>query len=445
MRRRVFLATAAVGAGTAGCTGRASNADSGSTGNSSDEGADSPEPSQNRTVRAEEQMESGQEITVGSGLTLTAANQTLTEEAATTELDLVTEEIGNRLAFVEFTARNDGDEPINLPSLGEIAMVVEGQQYSAHNRFAGELTDPVSGEWYEGIEQARSGVETSGWLLFELPGDTEIGRLSWSREVFGNPETEYLIAEWNLTFGGGSLPNFRVVEFDVSERVDPYSAVEAEITIENTGAETGTFEGAVRGADIDDPIEVSESVPPGQTDTVSVWIPYPENFISTPFETTYEIGQKSQVVRYASPTLQEGEWFEHPTGISVQTSNVETAHQIEYEIIAGQSETETAGQGLQYLIFNLQTENRSGGDAGRVNPSSFGVVDGGAVESDVALRTGEELVEPVTGTAYEPQPHLPDETLSGWVVLSVPDGLSEDAVITYRDLEYNELTPRWSF
>lgn len=444
-RRRFLLTGSAVM--LAGCVGSASDADttSSSDSNSTSKPNTSDLETGERTPAAEEQPASPKRETTDPTLTLTARNQVLTEEASTTELGIVTEEVGNRLAFVEFTAQNTGDEPVDLPILDEIAMVVEGKQYPAHHRFAGELTKPISGPWYEGVEQARTGVETSGWLLFEVPGDTEMGRVSWSREVFRSVDTEYVAAEWDLNFGGASLPNFDIVAFDVPDRIDPYSVAEAEISVENTGAERGTFNAAITGDDINDPIEISETVPAGQTKTFSAWIPYPDKFVSTPFESTYRIGSRSSTVRYESPTLQEGEWFEHPTGYDIQVSNIKTAHQVEYEIIAGRGETETANQGMQYLLFELTTADSSGGDAGRVSPNQFEVVDNTAVESDSAFRSGETLVEPVSGDPYTAERHAPDEHLNGWVILQVPTGLSEDATIVFQNLDYNDLKPAWSF
>lgn len=440
MKRRAYLATAAVGVGSAGCVGRASNTDSGSNSNNSD---GDQETGQNSTVTVEDQMESGEQITIDSGLSLTAANQTLTDEASTTELDIVTEEVGNRLAFVEFTARNDADEPINFPRRDEIAMVVDGQQYPAHRSFRGGLTSPITGEWYETIEQARSGVETSGWLLFEVPGNTDMGRLSWSRRLLVG-EDEYMTAEWDLPFEPDELPNFDVTRFDLPETAVPYSTIEAKIEVQNSGGDSGTFEAEVTGEEIDEPIEISESIPPRETQTTSVFIPYPDSLVDTPFETTYELGPVTRVVRYESPILNEGEWFEHPEGYNMQVSSVQFADQIEYRNVVDEVTALDSGQGLQYLIFQLTTENRTSDDGRRVRPRQFTVVDDRDLNPETVLGIGDEMVSPVSGSQYRPEVHMPNESLNGWIVFEVSESLSNDAAIQFGELDYEDLKPAWS-
>jgi hypothetical protein len=452
MDRRQFLALSSAGVlgSAAGCTGGDSPTD--------DAGSNATPTSEATASGPGSAASVGETVTTETGIAITATDAQLVNEAMTPDGKLIPSESGHRIALVRLEAENTADAPRNLPAPEEIAMVTGGTQYPAEVDFGGrrsdeytQLTEPVSGEFYESIQDARPSVSASGWVLFDVPTNTSSGRLSWSRSEFVDGEEVALTAEWDLQFDPASLANIQVDRVDAPSTALHHYEVDVVLEVSNSGGTEGTFEGAIRSENLQDPVPVTATVPAGESTTVAVSVPYPNYLLidteDGPVETTYSIGDESFTVTFESPTLDAGEGVTYPSGLYLELREIRRIGSYVTEGPFGDPMTQRPDQGYQFLAFRFVVENRGEQTLGVVGAYNFSVLGDGEYDPSVALgRTDGTVSGEISGGVYPNPESIPANTsVSGWVVLEVTQGVGENPRIEYQNetSDYPMLAPEW--
>jgi len=447
--RRNFLALSSVGLiGAAGCTG----------GGSSSEGSDTT-PTGEATASGPGSAPSvGETVTAENGIAITATDAQLANDAMTPDGELIPSESGHRLVLVHVEAQNTAEAPRNLPTVEELAMVTGGTQYPAEVNFGPRrsesytrLTEPVSGEFYEPIENARPSVSASGWLLFDVPTNTESARLSWSRSTFtGDGEVTYSAA-WDLQFDPDSLSNIQIESIDAPSTALHHHDVDVILELSNTGGTEGTFESAIASESLDEPVPVTATLAPGESTTVAVSVPYPNPSLLLNEEgaqkVTYAVDGQSFTVTFQSPTLDPGEGASYPSGLYLEVSQIQQISEYVVEGAFGDPTTRRPEQGYQFIAFRFLVENRGDQTLGAVGPWNFKIVADQEYDASVELgRSGGDVSGDISGTVYSSPDSIPaNGSHSGWIVLEVTQGIGSNPRIEYQNLssDYPRLAPEW--
>lgn len=449
-RRFIALSSAGVLGSAAGCTGGDS---------STDEDGSNATPTGEATASGPGSAASvGETVTTETGIAITATDAQLVNDAMTPDGVLIPSESNHRLALVHLEAENTADAPRNLPEVEEIAMVTGGTQYPAEVDFGSRraddytrLTDPVSGKFYEPIEDARPSVSASGWVLFDVPTNTSGGRLSWSRSEFVDGEEVALTAEWDLQFEPESLANIQIERVDAPPTALHHHEVDVVLEVSNSGGTQGTFEGAIRSENLQDPVPVTTTVPAGESTTVAVSVPYPNYLLidteDGPVETTYSVGKQSFTVTFQSPTLGAGEGVTYPSGLYLELREIRRIGSYVTEGPFGDAMTQRPDQGYQFIAFRFLVENRSDQTLGAVGPYNFSILGDEEFDPSVSLGLADNDVSgEITGNVYANPDSIPANTsVSGWVVLEVTQGIGQNPRIEYQNetSDYPLLAPEW--
>jgi hypothetical protein len=100
---------------------------------------------------------------------------------------------GSRLVAVQLTLTNEGS--VNYEdSVGNIAAVITSEGYS----FSTTFSDTKAGPGFEGSVVLTPGDVRTGWIVFEVPIDLEVVKITAALNSGFGPE----VGEWNLIIGG---------------------------------------------------------------------------------------------------------------------------------------------------------------------------------------------------------------------------------------------------
>ncbi|MEA1931177.1 MAG: hypothetical protein U9O06_06485, partial [Euryarchaeota archaeon] len=147
----------------------------------------------------------------------------------------------NMFVFARFRAENTADNAQPLPYINDIQLIAGSDQYDEYGiDFFSEnngIDDPVTGDRYQGEDDARSGVVSEGWLIFEIPRDTENIEISWA----GGYEHDEFEASWEATLDSSQLPQIEGVEIEMADEVEVGDELEIQILAENSGGGEGTL------------------------------------------------------------------------------------------------------------------------------------------------------------------------------------------------------------
>lgn len=446
--RRQFLALSSVGvAGVAGCTGGSSSG-ANSTGTTTTSEATASGPGDAASV--------GETVTTENGIAITVTDARLANNLETADGPLTPTEPGRRAALVRIEAQNTADTPRDLPTAEEIVAVTGGTQFPAtvspgaedeHQR----LESPVSGEFYQSIEQARPSVTAGGWTVFSVPTNTESARLSWSRSTFtGDGEVTYSAA-WDLQFNPDALANIHIDRIDPPSTALHHHDVDVILELSNTGGTEGTFESAITSESLDEAVPVTATLAPGESTTVAVSVPYPNPSLllneEGAQEVTYGIDGQSFTVTFQSPTLDPGEGVSYPSGLYLEVSQIQQISEYVVEGAFGDPTTRRPEQGYQFIAFRFLVENRGDQTLGTVGPWNFNIVADQEYDASVELgRSGGDVSGDINGTVYSSPDSIPaNSSHSGWVVLGVTQGIGSNPRIEYQNLssDYPRLAPEW--
>jgi len=371
------------------------------------------------------------------GVETTVERVVLANELATNENELVPDE-GERFLLVEVRSRNVGDQQTRLPTRRDFAVIVDNSQFETIDwtsfNSPTRATAPESGPLYEGDRNAFPGVETSGWLVFEVPANVSEPTIAVSTGQY----KDAAIAYWQATVDSQALPNISVTSVELPATAERYTSTTATLTLENTGDAAGQFQTTV-GRDVySEPISVSVRVPGGETIQHSVELLYPPLSLDTRQEATFHFGERSVTVEYERPVRQVGEGFQTASGTEIAVRDLVVGDDLVLYSSWDGGYTEVDRRDTQRWVF-VQLEIRNIVNASEFNPpgyGSFAIVDSGSEVGSLEYPHmgggGREFRGSVTGDPYEAQSARGGESFIGWLVFRV--GINAN---------YDEIGVRW--
>lgn len=333
---------------------------------------------------------------------------------------------GQRFLLVRVSSTNVGDEQVDLASASDFAALLGDDQRSQYefSSFSrpSRLTEPVSGELYEGQTSAFSNVASSGWFVFEVPMDTEHAVIAWGPSSYEESGQAY----WRTRLNPKSLPGVHLVSVDVPDSAVRYEPTDITLTVENSGGAEGTFEATI-GEDLyESPIEVNVAVPAGETIQKTVTLPYASEYFGTRDEATISISGEEHTITYTQPRAQLGDSFTAPSGLKVTVYEVEVGSELmTYDGFSEEYTEMRLEDGNRWVFVNLGVVNTGDSSITAPSPLSFSLLDDGAEVGTVAypstFGSSREFRGTITDDPYsDPGTLSPGDAASGWVIYEVP-------------------------
>ena len=341
----------------------------------------------------------------------------------------------DRFAFVVIEAENTTDTTVTLPRRDEFSLVVDDRQYSAKTPTTvedfqeepiSEVTNPSFGDIYTTVENARSGVATNGWILFQVPQDTKSGEISWYRQY----EMEDPVST-SVSFNPGELANLNLVGIEAPSQVERHSQFRVDVTVENTGGGFGEWEGNLNIDPGDGGGGIAIGVHPGETVTKSYEFDYPIQDWETTTTAKVSINGQSETVEFVTPTRDLGEKYNTPNGLSIAVTDTKVPNEVVIDsMVFGEYTNFEPKEGNYLLLARLSVKNNDGVE--RIPPQTGSL----SIYSDDDDEMDKEVVypslgnsdfrEPVSEPSFDFDTVDSGESISGWVLFRVDDELDPE-------------------
>ncbi|WP_049970797.1 DUF4352 domain-containing protein [Haladaptatus cibarius] len=341
-------------------------------------------------------------------------------------------EPGNDRMFVlaHVSAKNKDDEPHKLPSTSSFALITGSSQYENYRNATymsdSQVTAPVSGNFYSGLQEARPQIAKDGWLLFAVPRETEQVTIAWSGHLELSGEEAY----WKATIDSSTLPNISVKSIDAPDSVQIGEQFTATITIHNTGGSAGTISTSYSVATPSDAAEeytLKKEVPAGETITKEITLR--PQVLGTASVTLSKPNKNTTIS--VKPALRKiGESFQFEEGLQLSVRDLVFSDSYSYETYFG-NKTTSADSGKQFLFVEFRAKNST--DTAQSIPSGRDIsvtVEGTSYDlTDTNANVYDGFVSPVSGDEYPRYVGTlgSGKTKEGWVIYKIPsDAAKED-------------------
>jgi len=440
MRRRSLIAALALG--LAGCSSSGSDSDpttesgGGSTASTT---ASTATATPSGAVR-ENRMSIGSSFTYDSTVKVTVDKARLANTLTTTDTKELDPGDGNRFLLVHVTTQNVSDGQARLPPRMEFAAILGRSQkepYYDDNFNAPsdlEIKAPVTGPLYFGQKGAFAGVKTSGWLVFEVPADTDAATIAWGRQNYEGSGQSY----WKADLSPNNLSGVSLKSVEIPETAERYTPTPITLTVTNTGGVEGTFAATITNRNYDSPVEIKITVPAGESVTKQVNIPFPANPYAVVDEQTISLGGSEYTLSYTDPTRTVGNSFTTSTGLELTTYEFATGPHLETYDSYEDSYTEVQlPDGSRWVFVHIGVQNTGNSSQIAPYPSSFSLLSGsgsvGSREYPPSYSSSREFRGTVDGNPYDPQTQLaPGERIDGWLVYKAPLSALSDLGIRWE-------------
>lgn len=391
-----------------------------------------------------------------SGVELEVKEVTLSHKLVTDEDESYVPDPGNLFLFLKIESRNAGDEIVNLAHRRELRVIVGDEQFEPLKVSEGftesvpdGYTEPMRGDTYETVSDARPDVASSGILAFEIPADAEQAELTWARE-FEQEKPLY----WTLSLNPDSVPQFEIQEIKVPNEAEYYSEFQVELRVRNDGG-AGLFDRGILVEPTEDYYELNRQIGAGETVTITQTIEYPGQEYELTEEATIRTIFKEQTVSFVTPTREVGEFYTGPDGLKITISDYRLT---DYAAREGAWDTPveyTPDSGEDLLLVEFTIENTD--STSRVIPRNSNVTlqteDGEhdiTVEHPTSFSGDKAFVEPFRADVITENQISPGEYIEGWTLYRIPQGtnLRESYLKwsrdTWKEVKYDDLQARWS-
>ena len=430
MQRRAFLVTAA-GVSVAGCSGSSDDNQSGAV--------------------------AGESLAAGAGVELEVQEVILTHELRTEEGEIYIPESGNLFLFLRIESRNSGEEIVDLAGRDELRLVYDQEQFEPlvsnielSDPAISEYEEPMSGELYQTVEDARPDITSSGILAFEIPVGSEEARLTWARE-YEQDEPLY----WTLSLNPDSVPQFQIEEVRTPERAEYYSDFELEVEVTNNGPE-GAFTRNITVQPAGDQYQIREQIPGNETVTVTKTIAYPARDLELIDDATISMPFHEASVPFGTPTRNVGEFYTGPAGLRVSVTDYE---ETDRAVRNGGFEDEVvyeadSGERLLFVEFTIENTDDESRQIPRNSNVFIETTDGESFELEVrhptAFSGDERFTDPIQGGVITQNSLEPGESIAGWTLYAATESIDLDNAYLkwvrggFVSSKFHRLQARWS-
>lgn len=360
--------------------------------------------------------------------------------------DLFAPSSGSVLAVLHLSIENQTEEKIRVGA--DSFAIPNGDVITSISNYSVSLSDfrEPDGQPLDRTEIGPNETGT-GWILADVPYEqvTSGLQLTWDRSLYSStPE-----ASW--TFGSHVAPAFEISDFDFPNEVEIGTTATGSVTVQNTGDETGAFQGILERRDVGghewEQLEtVTLEIEAGSEASWSTEIQEP--YIG-PSEYRFLPETTPRTIDFVPATRSFGDSYTTPEGQEISVSlgmmNFD-GFDTEYTLDNWSEDTVTAESGNQFAFVNISVENTGPDPDIPPRQDAFSALVAGNEYSVFAADDWgrADFKSPITGSEYYPGGvDDPGEITSGWLVFQVPDDLSvEDLTVQYSPDEY--LTAKWS-
>ena len=287
MRRRSLIA--ALGIAVAGCTSdsepSSEETQNGTPDNTAEETETPASPIRDDTVPI------GESVTYNGQVRVTVDEARLANTVTLADNDEPDSRGDDSLFLViQVSSKNIGEGQVDLAYKNDFALLLGSEQRDLFEFSLGlppsAMTAPISGDFYDGETDAFAGVSSSGWLVYSVPEEAEHAVIAWGMSSYEVSKQAY----WRLNLDPGALPNVQLTSVDVPNVAIRHQPTQIILTIQNTGGSEGTYETTIGDDLYGSPINVSVTVPAGETVEETIELPYPELNYGTRDEATISFG-----------------------------------------------------------------------------------------------------------------------------------------------------------
>lgn len=142
--------------------------------------------------------------------------------------------------FVSIRVTNTADAPRTLPSVDTFRLLTDAEHNTPHAD-SGQYTEPVYGEPYTGMADARADVEASGYLVFRIPRRRTTMELSF----YDRTAERDIRWQFDPSAAIGEYPILALKSMQAPERSAVGDPIEIGLTVSNDGDATGSIDGTV--------------------------------------------------------------------------------------------------------------------------------------------------------------------------------------------------------
>lgn len=432
MRRRSYLAVvgaASIG-GIAGCTDDSDSQDSGAV--------------------------EGDSQAAGAGVELEVTEVELSHQLVTEEGKRYLPDPGNVFLFISIESRNAGDKIVNLAHRRELRVLVDNEQFEPLKVSDGfteavpsGYKEPMSGDTYETVSEARPDVSSSGILAFEISSKADEAELTWARE---HEQEEPLY--WTLSLNPDSVPQFEIQEINVPAQVGYYSEFEVEFQVTNDGG-GGLFERTILVEPTDRRYQISKQIEAGETVVITKTIQYPEGGLGVTESATIRTVFNEETVSFSTPTRRVGEFFTGPDGLKITVSNY---HAVDYAARKGSWDTVEyeSDSNHRLLLAEFIIENTDS-VAREIPRNAYVTLETRddtthdiAVKHPTGFSGSYPFIEPIKGDVITESTIQPGNYVSGWTLFEIPRSVNLTKSFLkwvrggFTNSKYDYLQARWS-
>lgn len=355
MRRRELLA-AVGGLGGAGCLGR-SEGSGGATATVATTTATTATPEEDTPEQQSYNFDVGHTVEFSDGVEITVTTLTVANELVFQNSDVRSPSEGTVFVLAHVRTRNTAEVVRNLPEPSRFVLVTGGQQswrtlgcdtYWPARLCRSGLEKPVSGSLYFDVMEARPGVTTAGWFVFEAPSTANDVEVSWAAGAGGKP------VNWQATIDTDGLPQLSVEGVSSPETAEIGEKFIFEITVRNSGGGRGTYRGEYQ-ASAPTHREVRNSftldVPPNST--AAKRLSLVPRAMGTATVTVPDVEGATASTEIQPARFRFGERLTTAIGLEFEVDDPTFADQIEYVTIDGEEGTADAPEGRQFLLVRV--------------------------------------------------------------------------------------------
>ena len=441
MRRRDYIFSLSTAAALAGCTGSEPSDESPPTDTTTPTETATPTPTEgNQSVKT---LQLGEVHTTDEGLEITVDEiETVFSVPLNQGEDGIRASPGNALVFAHLTVRNNGDTPVSPPTFFQADLLSGSDQYGPlyEDGFRPDsFGEPVSGKPYDPAEPIHPGIESNGWIAFEVPHGVSEGIVAITNYDLLQYDTGIY---WETEIDTQSLPSVNFVGLNAPETVELGDEVPFEVVANNTGGSAGQFRAE---AEWNDP-----TVSYNQTTRLNFSVD-PDTQQSQNYTLSGEavgnatlwIGEESETVEIVPATVDIGIPYETPSGVILRVQKPTFSKSYSYSTFDGE-ETVTAPSGKEYVMIYYRVENPTEEDGYAPTPEELVAVGEDDRYPQVAAdQMGTtEFTDPIIGEEFSmPLTLDPGEIVRGLVLFEVDASLPESALGITAETE--DLVVHW--
>ena len=340
--------------------------------------------------------------------------------------------------LIRVSIRNMSDEGVTPPGAPSFSLLSGTSQFEAVTLFPDSIESPITGSYYDPPSEILPDVETSGWVVYEVPSDFQELSVGLSYVSVATGEDHGPIY-WELPLSPEDAAILSIDSVTAPDNIEYGETATFEISISNSGGRAGEISREYYLGTSDSfglrAESLTATVPPG--DTVVKEITYTPTKMQ-PIEFEFDGTTYTTSVNPASLSL--GDEWKTPNDVVIGLSDLRFAESIR---VKGESRRREPFNADKYAILRYHRKNESQSE--QIMPE-IRLQSEGSSSRPTAGSFGEdpELVDPVSGTwLFHPTFIDGGAEATGWLLIPVDSSVKRSKT-TIQMLSRQTVVASWS-